>query len=122
VGRFSASSGLLVISLHLGWPTLNRRLMIRPSGTPCRYMRSMVLVPNQSAPYTFEVDDEALAVVDRLHESGGIFSWRETSDAAWNWEPAGLYRLAERASVVAGIRSSGGCDQQLRIWTLRSRV
>lgn len=97
VGRFKVSSGVLVIGLHLGWPTRNKRLMMRPSDTPCRYMRSMVHVPTRSAPYTFEVDDESLAVVDRLHESGGMFSWREISDAAWHWEPAGLQSLAERA-------------------------
>lgn len=112
IGRLMVPTGLLVASLHLAWPTQNRRLMMRPSGTPCQYLRSLVLVPTPSAPCTFEVDDSSLAIVDRLHESGGLFSWREIYDTPWSWDPAGLYKLAERAvrSAQAFVHPGGAID------------
>ncbi|PLC05983.1 hypothetical protein CY658_02715 [Variovorax sp. RO1] len=112
VGRLAVPNGLLMASLHLAWLTKNRRLMVRPSGTPCQYVRSLVLAPTPSAPCTFEVDDGSLAAVDRLHESGGLFSWCEINDTPWSWEPAGLYKLAERAvrSSQAFVHPGGAID------------
>jgi hypothetical protein len=46
----------------------------------------------------FEVDEGSLAALDRLYEPAGLFSWRETSDATWEWNPARRREAAELAA------------------------
>ncbi|MFP3569723.1 hypothetical protein [Paraburkholderia sp. SIMBA_030] len=75
---FLREPGLLMAFLHLAWVGQSGRMLLRPSGTPCRYFRSLRKSVEGEGPFTFEVDAGSLEVVDRLHEQAGLFAWRET--------------------------------------------
>ncbi|HZZ06633.1 MAG TPA: hypothetical protein VFE81_27595 [Paraburkholderia sp.] len=82
---FLRTNGLLVALLHLAWVGQSGRVMLRPSGKPCRFLRTWIEAADGKPPFAFELDGGTLEVVDRLYEQAGLFAWRETSEAASKW-------------------------------------
>jgi hypothetical protein len=85
----------LIADVHLGWPVVNGRLLLRPGGAPGGYTRLMHHWAHE--PLRFEFDANTLAEVTRLHEWAGLYAWRETLDHMRAWHPRQLGRVAARA-------------------------
>lgn len=75
---FLAANGELTLILHLAWLALDGRMLLRPSGMPCRFSRPLIKDAREDMPVQFEVDAAALDEVDYLHECAGLYAWEET--------------------------------------------
>jgi hypothetical protein len=86
----------LIAEIHLGWPSLNGRILVRSSGIFGRWTRTMHYWAR--APLAFEVDPIVLADFARLRELAGLFAWRETYTNVLTWSDARLRKVVERAT------------------------
>lgn len=98
--KFLTKDGSFVAVQHLAWPTLEGRLLLNPNGPPCGCVE-VASTPAEAGLTYFksELSASARSNLDRLHESAGLFAWRETSDATlkWHWErPREVAKLAVR--------------------------
>lgn len=84
-----------IANVHLGWPVLDGRLLLRPGGALAGYGRMMHHWARE--PLRFEFDEVVLADVTRLHEWAGLFAWRETLDHVCAWKPGTVGRVVARA-------------------------
>jgi len=93
---FEDADGLgLIANVHLGWPVLDNKLMLRPRGALARCSREMH--HHLQNPSTFEFDPIVLGEIARLHEQAGLFAWRETLDCVRDWEIDDLARVVVQA-------------------------
>jgi hypothetical protein len=100
-----------IADIHLGWPSIDGSILLRPSGRlgrGCRLMHHWA-----RDPLTFEVDPIILAEYSRIRELAGLFAWQETHREVLNWDSQRLYQIAERAlgSIELLPRDAMGCKQ-----------
>ena len=101
----------LITNVHLGWPVLNGRLLLRPGGALAGYTRMMHHWARE--PLRFEFDEVVLAEVTRLHELAGLFAWREALDHVRAWTPERAGRVVARALTSIGVARGDGtkCEE-----------
>ena len=81
----NAEGSGLIAQLRLAWPSKNRKIVLaqgRNTATCARLLRHRT---STGLPACFEVDDEAMEEVDRLHERAGLFAWRDTYREVPQW-------------------------------------
>ncbi|MGV2290598.1 hypothetical protein AAHK20_17925 [Trinickia sp. YCB016] len=85
-----------VAHLHLAWSAYRGRLLTRLNGMPRMWGRIQITSASDE-PHRFEVDEGTLLELDKLHESAGLFAWRETLEALSTWDEDRCTRAAENA-------------------------
>ncbi len=114
-----ADGRVLIAKIHVGWPAIDGRLLLRPDGSFARY--SQVIHHRLQGPPTFEVDPGTLAEITRLHEAAGIFAWRETLDRARECDPGHLGHVAAHAmSTVEFAHGNPSQSQQIALFDLEA--
>jgi hypothetical protein len=86
----------LIAEIHLGWPSLNGRILLRQCGILGRCTRTMHHWSRD--PVTFEVDPIALANFAQYRELAGLFAWRETHTNLLTWSDMRLQKVVARAT------------------------
>lgn len=101
----------LIAEVHLGWPVVGGRLLLRPGGALGGYSRMMHHWAHE--PLQFEFDALALAEVTRLHERAGLYAWREALDHVRGWNPRRLVCVVAHAlaSIELSRHSEGQAGQ-----------
>jgi hypothetical protein len=75
----------LIAQLRLAWPAKNRKVVLAQDGNTATCARLLRHRASAGLPAHFEVDDEAMGQIDRLHERAGLFAWRDTCREVTQW-------------------------------------
>ncbi|SAL43013.1 hypothetical protein [Caballeronia telluris] len=81
----NAEGSGLIAQLRLAWPAKNRKIVLAQGRNTATCARLLYHGTSTGFPARFEVDDEAMEQVDRLHERAGLFAWRDTYRELLQW-------------------------------------
>jgi hypothetical protein len=98
----------LIAQIHLGWPSLDGRIVLRQSGIFGRCTRLMHHWSRD--PLTFEVDPFALANFAQFRELAGLFAWRETHTNLLTWSDIRLQKVVARATESMELLRVDPCE------------
>ncbi|CAD6526951.1 hypothetical protein LMG27952_01976 [Paraburkholderia hiiakae] len=104
----------LIANVRIGWPVHRRKIILRPGlGFATITKRLRQRVPDDGAPLSFEVDEDAFAWLDAIHERAGLYAWRETARAALSWNADRMTKAALRAleSIEVTVCDASRCDE-----------
>ncbi|MBB5409320.1 hypothetical protein HDG34_003261 [Paraburkholderia sp. HC6.4b] len=111
---YRADCRCLMTDVRIGWPVLNRRIILRTDRTLSSVSRHIrVPVLHGEAPDSFELDEAGLQWLDDIHERAGLFAWRETARAVASWPPDRVAQAANRAlrSIEVTVCDPALCDE-----------
>ncbi|EDZ97649.1 conserved hypothetical protein [Burkholderia sp. H160] len=101
----------LVADIRVGWPVYRRKIILRPGlGFASVTKRLRQRLPDGGMPLSFEVDENAFAWLDGIHERAGLYAWRETARAVLSWKADRVAQAACRALKLIEITV---CDASL---------
>jgi hypothetical protein len=81
----NAEGSGLIAQLRLAWPAKNRKVVLAQGGNTATCARLLRHSASAGLPARFEVDEEAMGQIDRLHERAGLFAWRDTYREVPQW-------------------------------------
>jgi hypothetical protein len=103
--------------IHHGWIGRGGVIPLRPGSEPAAYGELIKQRP-RGRLIRFELDSDALATLDRVHEQAGLFAWRETVRDVARWDPDRLRDTARFAleTMPTGVRTDTGPEEQYALF------
>lgn len=93
----NAKGTALVAQLRVGWPALDGKIVLESNGNTATCAKLMVHSMQKKPPPIFELDPETLGQVERMHESAGMYAWREVYAGMLEWDKGRLEWALKRA-------------------------
>jgi hypothetical protein len=104
----------LVADIRVGWPVHRRKIILRPGlGFASVTKRLRQRLPVDGTCPSFEMDEDAFAWLDAIHERAGLYAWRETARAVHSWTADRVTQAACRAleSIEVTVCDASLCEE-----------